>query len=90
MRLCERVLLVHVRVRVRQSGRGGVEAVGFFLEDWPGAVGGAVVNDDDFVWDAAEVQLEVQMLDSGCDAPFLVAGRNDDGEQAQGLAVGDW
>jgi len=60
-----------------------VEPLGLFLEDLPGAVGGTVVNDDDLVRDTAEVQLEVQMLDSGCDAPFLVAGGNDDGEQAQ-------
>ena len=67
-----------------------VEAVGFFLEDLPGAVGGTVVNNDDFVRDTAEVQLEVQMLDGGRDAAFLVAGGNDDEEEAQGRAVGDW
>jgi len=61
----------------------GVQAVGFFLEDLPGAVGRTVVNDDDFVRDAAEIQLEVQMLNGGCDAAFFVAGGNDDGEQAQ-------
>ena len=58
-----------------------VEAVGFFLEDLPGAVGGTVVNHDDFVRDTAEVQLEVQMLDSGCDAALLVAPRNDGREE---------
>jgi hypothetical protein len=58
----------------------GVQAVGFFLEDLPGAVGGAVVNDDDFVRDTAKIQFEVQVLDSGCDAAFLVARRDDDGE----------
>ena len=64
----------------RGAGSRGVEAIGFFLEDLPGAVGGAVVNDDDFMRDAAEFQLEVKVLDGGCDAPFLVAGGNDDGE----------
>ena len=41
------------------------------------------------MWDATEVQLEVEMLDGGRNAAFLVAGGNDDGEQAQGRAVGD-
>ena len=45
------------------GGGGGVEALGFFLENSPGAVFGAVVDDDDFVRDVAEVQLEMQMLD---------------------------
>ena len=59
------------------------------MEDCPGAVGGTVVNDNDLVRDAAEIQLEMKMLDSRSDAAFLVAGGNDDGEQAQGRAVGD-
>jgi hypothetical protein len=33
----------------------GVEAFGLFLEDRPRAVFGAVVDDDDFVRDTAEV-----------------------------------
>ncbi len=53
-------------------------ALGFFLEDWPRAVFGAVVDDDDFVRDAAEFQLEVQMLDGRRDAAFLIARGNDD------------
>ena len=53
------------------------------MVDLPGAVGGAVVNHDDFVRDSAEVQLEVKVLDGGCDAAFLVAGGDDDGEQTQ-------
>ena len=48
-----------------------------FLENLPGAVGGAVVDDDDLVRDAAEFQLEVQVLDGGCDASFLVTRGND-------------
>lgn len=51
--------------------------VGFFLEDWPGAVGGAVVDDNYLVRDAAEIQLEMQVLDGGCDA-------------AEGWKVGRW
>jgi len=61
--------------------RGRVEAIGFCLEDLPGAVGGAVVDDDNLVRDAAEFQLEVQVLDGGRDAAFLVAGGDDDGQQ---------
>ena len=53
------------------------------LKYLPSAVGGAVVDDDDFVRDAAEVQLEVQMLDSGCDAAFLVAGWDDDRQESE-------
>jgi hypothetical protein len=51
-----------------------------FLEDGPGAVGGAVVDNDYLVRDAAEFQLEVQVLDGGCDAAFLVARGDDDRE----------
>jgi hypothetical protein len=53
------------------------------LEDLPGAVGGAVVDDDDFMRDAAEIQLKVQVLDGGRDAAFFVAGGDDDGEEAE-------
>ncbi len=53
------------------------------MKNLPGAVGGTVVYDDDFVRDAAEFQLEVQMLDGGGYAAFFVARRNDYGEQAQ-------
>jgi hypothetical protein len=61
-----------------------VEAGGFFLEDWPRAVGGAVVDDDDFVRDASEIQFKMQVLDGGCDAPFLVTRRNDHGQELWG------
>jgi hypothetical protein len=57
--------------------------LGFFLEDFPGAVGGAVVDDDDFVRDAAEFQFEVQMFDGGCNAAFFIPGGNDDGQEAE-------
>lgn len=71
-----------VRIRRSEIGDGrwgrGVKAFSLLLEDWPGAVGGTVVNDDDFVRDTAKIQFEVQVLDSGCDAAFLVARRNDD------------
>jgi hypothetical protein len=46
------------------------------LEDSPSAVGGAVVDDDNFVRDTAEVQFEMEMLDGGRDAVFFVARRN--------------
>ena len=61
------------------SDRGGsIKAAGFFLEDLPGAVGRAVVNDDDFMRHTAEFQFEVKMFDGGRNAALLVAGRNDD------------
>ena len=60
------------------------------MEDWPRAVGGAIVDDNDSMRHASEDQLGMQVLDSGCDAAFLVAGGNDDEEEAQGRAVGDW
>jgi hypothetical protein len=53
------------------------------LEDWPGAVGGAVVDHDDFVRDTAEVQLEMQVLDGGRDAAFLVTRGDDDGQKPE-------
>jgi hypothetical protein len=60
-----------------------VEAGGFFLEDLPGAVGGAVVDHDDFVRDTAEGQLEMEVLDGGRDAAFLVTRGDDDGEESE-------
>ena len=53
------------------------------MEDWPGAVFGAVVDDDDFVRDAAEVQLEMQVLDGGRDAALLVTRGDDDGQKPE-------
>ena len=52
------------------------------MEDGPGAVGGSVVNDNDFVRHAAEIQLQVQMLQGGCDASFFIASGNDDRQEA--------
>lgn len=62
---------------------GGVQAFGLFLEDLPGAVFGAVVDDNDFVRHAAEVQLEMQVLDGGRDAAFLVARGDDDRQEPE-------
>lgn len=62
--------------------------MGFFLEDVPGAVGGTVVNNDDFVRDAAKVQFEVQVLDGGRDAAFFVAGGDDDGQESEWRVAG--
>ena len=62
---------------------GGIQAFGFFLEDLPGAVFGAVVDDDDFVRDSAEIQLKMKVLDGGRDAAFLVTRWDDDGEKRQ-------
>ena len=57
------------------------------LEDGPGVVGGAVIDHDDLMRDAAEFQLEVKVLDGGRDAAFFVAGGDDDGEEAE-IVVG--
>lgn len=65
-----------------------VEAFGFFLEDLPCAVGGAVVDDDDLMRDAAELQLKVQVLDGGRDATLLVTCRNDDGQESEWRVAG--
>ncbi len=53
------------------------------MEDLPGAVFGAVVDDDDFMRDAAEVQLEMKVLDGGRYAAFLVTRGDDDGEEPE-------
>jgi len=79
---------------VEAEGDGAAEAVGagvadgaeggdffaFGLEDGPGGVGGSVLDDEDFVGDGVEVELEVEVLDGGGDAAFFVAGWDDDGE----------
>ena len=44
------------------------------MEDRLGAGFATVVKDDDFVGDAAKILSEVQMLEGGCDAAFLVGG----------------
>jgi hypothetical protein len=54
-----------------------INALGLFLEDLPGAVSGTVVDDDDFVWDVAKIQFEVQVLDGRRDAPLLIACGDD-------------
>jgi hypothetical protein len=69
--------------------RSGVEALGFFLEDWPGAVGGAVIDHDDLVRDAAEFQLEVEVLHGRCDAAFLVTRGDDDRQESEWRATSD-
>ena len=77
------------RIRIQRSEigvrrrRGRIQAGGFFLEDWPGAVFRAVVDDDDFMRDAAEVQFEVQVLYGGRDAVLLVACGNDHRQESE-------
>ena len=46
------------------------------MEDFPGAVGESVVNDDDLVRHSAEVEFKMEVLDRRGDAPFLVPGGN--------------
>ena len=57
------------------------------MKNLPCAVGGTVVDDNDLVRDAAEIQLEVQMLDGGGDAAFLVARGNDDRQESEWWAA---
>jgi len=85
---CASRCLAKPRLGRTDTRRGGVEALGFCLEDLPGAVGGAVVDYYDFVRDAAEVQLEVEVLDGRRNAAFLVAGGNDDGQQLEWRVAG--
>ena len=44
---------------------------------------GAVVDDDDFVRDTTEVQLEMEVLDGGRYAAFLVTRGDDDGKEPE-------
>jgi DNA gyrase inhibitor GyrI len=53
------------------------------LEDFPRAVGGAVVDHNDLVRDAAEFQLKMQVLDGGRYAAFLVAGGDDHRQESE-------
>ncbi len=78
-----RALLLGDPTGRRGAWRRGIQALGFFLEDLPSAVRGAVVDDDDFVRDAAEVQLEMQVLDGGRDAAFLITRGDDDGQELE-------
>jgi hypothetical protein len=54
------------------------------LEDFPSAVGGSVVHDDDLMGHPAESQLQVKVLDGGGDTSLLIPRGNDDGEEAKG------
>jgi hypothetical protein len=65
-----------------------VEAGGFFLEDCPRAVCGAVVDDNYFMRDASEVQLEVEMFDGRRDAALLVARGDDDRQESEWRVTG--
>jgi len=71
--------ITNLRISIFQLPRHAVQPRCFFLEDWPSAVGGAIVDDNDLVRHTAEIQFQVQMLDCGRDAALLVARGNDDG-----------
>jgi hypothetical protein len=51
--------------------------LGDLLENGQGSVGAAIVDDDNFVGDFFELKLEVEMLNRGSDAAFLVPCRDD-------------
>ncbi len=82
-----RIRIRRAEVRVWRRSRC-VEAVGFILEYLPRAVFRAVVNDDDFVRNTAQVQFEMEMLDGGRDAAFLVARGNDYRQESEWRVTG--
>jgi hypothetical protein len=51
------------------------------VEDLPGSVAAAVVDDDNLVRHVVEVELKVKVFDGGADAAFFIACGHDDGEQ---------
>ena len=61
----------------------GGDFCGFALEDLPSGVGGTVVHHNDFVGNAAQRKLEVQVLDGGGDATLLVPRGDDNREQRE-------
>ena len=63
-----------------QRGDSGGEV----LQDPPGPVTAAIVDDDDLVRNALQPQLYVQMFDGRRNAAFLVTRRNDDGKPFEG------
>src|SRR5699024_5132540 len=67
-----------------QSGNSGR----FVLENVPGGIGAAVVDDDDLMGNAVELELGVEMLDGPGDTTFLVMRRNYNRQQPQLLASG--
>jgi hypothetical protein len=50
----------------------------FLLQYFPSAVGGSIVYDNNFMRDATEIQLEVEMFHCRRDTAFLVACGDDD------------
>ena len=71
-----------VRTGILDRAEGG-DFGGFDLEDLPSGVGGTVVHHNDFVGNAAEGKLEVQVLDGGGDAALLIPRGDDNREQRE-------
>ena len=61
----------------------GIQAGGLGLQDFPCAVGRAVIDDQNFVGNALEAEVAVEMFNRGGHAPFLVPGGDHDREQAE-------
>ena len=61
----------------------GGDFCGFALEDLPSGVCGTVFHHNDFVGNASEGKLKVQVLDGGGDAPLLVPRGDDNREQRE-------
>jgi hypothetical protein len=53
------------------------------LEDLPSGVGGTVVHHNDFVGNASEGKLQVQVLDGGSNASLLIPRGDDNREQRE-------
>ncbi len=53
------------------------------LENAPGVVGRAVIDDHNFVWHIAQAKLEVEVLNRGGDATFFIPRRDDDAEKLE-------
>ena len=71
---------------LHRSQRGNPLA--HLLKNRPSSVFAAIIHHHDFMRHTMQLELQMQMLHRACDAPFLIPGRNDDGEQFQiGLIV---
>jgi len=77
-----------VRTRVPDRFEMG-EFFLFLLQDRPGAVGRAVIHDNDFMGNPAQFKFQVQVLESRCDAALLVPRRDDDRKKLQAFLAWD-
>lgn len=69
-----------VRTGILDRAEGG-DFCDFALEDLPSGVSGTVVHHDDFVGNASEGKLQVEVLDGGCDTALLIPRGDHNREQ---------